>query len=57
MLYRNKKNGKLYSVIGQAINCTNAQDGQRMVIYELPGCDFTFVRCLYEFQEKFEEVK
>lgn len=57
MLYRNKKNGKIYILIAEAINCTNAQDGQKMYIYKQDDCPLTFVRSQEEFHEKFEEVK
>ena len=59
MLYRNKKKGTLYKLIGTAINCTNAQDGQIMLIYEPfeQGDEpLIFVRERQEFYEKFEFV-
>ena len=57
MLYRNKKKGTLYKLIGTAINCTNAQDGQIMLIYEpVEGEHLVFVRERNEFYEKFELV-
>ena len=34
MIYKNKKKGTLYKIIGSVINCTNAQDGQEMFLYE-----------------------
>lgn len=55
--YRNKKNCKIYTVTGEALNCTNAQDGQEMLIYKVSDCDLTFVRSKEEFYEKFEFVK
>ena len=55
--YRNKKNGKIYTVTGEALNCTNAQDGQEMFIYNVKDCELTFVRSKEEFNEKFERVK
>ena len=55
--YRNKKNGKIYTVTGEALNCTNAQDGQEMFIYNVDDCELTFVRSKEEFNEKFEFVK
>ena len=59
MLYRNKKKGTLYKLIGTAINCTNAQDGQIMLIYEpyeQKEEHLVFVRERNEFYEKFELV-
>lgn len=56
MKYKNKKNGKIYTVIGEALNCTNAQDGQKMYIYTVEDSDLTFVRSIDEFNEKFEKV-
>ena len=55
--YRNKKNGKIYTVTGKALNCTNAQDGQEMFMYKVDDCNLTFVRSKEEFNEKFEFVK
>ena len=55
--YRNKKNGKIYTVTGEALNCTNVQDGQEMFIYNVDDCELTFVRSKEEFNEKFERVK
>jgi len=58
MLYKNKKNGKLYGTIGTALNATNAQDGQAMILYApLEENTVPFVREHAEFFEKFEEVK
>ena len=45
------KTGNKYVVIGECLNCTNAQDGQEMVIYFRDGR--TFVREKTEFLEKF----
>lgn len=56
---RNRKNGKRYSAFNLVINCTNAQDGQKMVLYQ--DCsDPTagpFVRELQEFLAKFDIVE
>lgn len=46
------KTGYEYTVVGEAINCTNANIGQCMVIYQRAGK--TFVREIREFQEKFK---
>lgn len=51
-IYKNKKTGKEYKVLFTAINCTNAQDGQEMVVYLGEGK--IFVREINEFFEKFE---
>jgi len=53
-----KKTGNRYMVIGECLNCTNANDGQEMVIYT--NSDYkVFVRERAEFLEKFirEESK
>ena len=55
--YRNKKNGKIYTVTGNALNCTNAQDGQEMFMYKVDDCNLTFVRSKEEFYEKFEKLE
>lgn len=58
MIWRNKKKGTLYKVVGKCINCTNAQDGQLMIMYESLGDDnLTFVREEKEFIEKFEKFE
>ena len=54
MLYRNKKKGTIYYVTGSCINCTNAQDGQRMILYT--DGENNFCREEKEFYEKFEIV-
>jgi hypothetical protein len=55
-IFKNKKTGKLYDVCtsDDIINTTNANDGQRMIIYT-DGEKF-FVREIVEFCEKFERV-
>ena len=56
-VWKNKKNGKLYRILYYSvINTTNAQDGQKMVVYENMEGQI-FVREQKEFYEKFEEVK
>jgi hypothetical protein len=59
--FKNNKTGCLYYVIDFAINSTNAQDGQNMVIYKAvplysPGSDKIFCREFKEFINKFTEV-
>lgn len=51
---RHLKTGKLYKVIGEAVDCTNATDGRHMVIYQRD--EMVFVREASEFMEKFEAV-
>lgn len=58
MLFRNKKTGKMYDMLYKAIDCTNARDGTRVVVYRKHE-DYSgvvFVRELEEFYEKFEIV-
>ena len=53
MFFQNKKTKGIYKVLyEEAINCTNAQDGQIMVIYT--NGKEVFVREQKEFQEKFD---
>lgn len=56
-IYVNKKNGKKYLVLGNVINCTNVQDGQKMILYKSTeiGDDEVkyFVREEEEFFNKF----
>ncbi len=56
--FRNKKNGNIYDVIREdVINCTNANDGDVMVLYKNNNYpDKIFVRERNEFYIKFEEV-
>lgn len=55
MYFKNKKNGKLYYVVGEAINVTNAQDGQKMYIYRAAEGDSPiYVRSIEEFNLKFD---
>lgn len=58
-VYRHKKSGKLYAVEALVTNCTNAQDGERMVLYRAHHASLTpklFAREIKEFLEKFEVV-
>lgn len=48
------KTGRIYTVVGEAIDATNATQGRVMVIYERDGR--RFVRDAYEFQEKFAAI-
>lgn len=48
----NKKNENIYQVIGTVINATNANDGQKMVLYFCKEGN-GYVRSLEEFKEKF----
>jgi hypothetical protein len=59
-MYKNKKTGNLYGVLGEAINSTNAQNGQIMVSYFTldENVEYKiFVREKNEFLEKFTAVK
>lgn len=49
---KNHKTEGIYLFIGEAINATNAQDGQRMAAYVQDGT--LYVREMDEFKEKFE---
>lgn len=52
MLYKNKKNGKLYTYLNTCINATNSLDGQQMVLYTKDN--LLFVREKSEFFNKFD---
>lgn len=55
MKYRNLKKGTIYEVLQtNVINCTNAQDGQKMVLYT--NGELTFYREEGEFYQKFEKI-
>jgi len=52
--WRNIKNGNLYRVLHHAVDCTNARDGQDVIVYcpdDRP--DFICVREKAEFEAKF----
>lgn len=55
-LYTNNKTGDDYSLLNnEAINTTNAYDGERMVIYrKYKGSGQVFVRTYVEFHSKFK---
>jgi hypothetical protein len=53
--YRNKKNGKIYIVLGEVIDCTNERDGTICVLYN--DGQKLFVKEKNEFFEKFEVVE
>jgi hypothetical protein len=55
MTYKNKKTGNLYRYLAMAVNATNTNDGELMVVY--CPCDnehSIYVRNEAEFYEKFE---
>lgn len=52
-LWRNLKNGKLYFVIAEGKDATNARDGADVIVY-WTGAGGVFVRDRSEFLEKFE---
>jgi hypothetical protein len=47
-----KKTGNEYTVTGEILNCTNAQSGQTMIIYQRNSV--SFVRAWREFLRKFD---
>lgn len=55
-LYKNNKNGNLYKIISDAIDCTNERDGLMVVVYSPYGSKKLYVREESEFFEKFIEV-
>lgn len=59
--YKHIKSGKIYEIIGEAMNATNDRDGQIVVIYrqhfaeqKLAKKGKFYVRDIVEFHEKFE---
>ena len=58
-IYRNNKNKKLYEILTEdLINCTNANDGQEMVLYvSLEAAEKKFCREKKEFFEKFTKAE
>ena len=51
--FKHIKTGKIYNAVGCAINATNANDGQTMVVYRNDDNNY-FTREINEFKEKFE---
>ena len=50
----NNKNKNIYFIINEdIINCTNSQDGQKMVLYSTIDFKMFFVREINEFNNKF----
>ena len=55
--YRNIKNGNVYCVVNQAIDCTNERDGTEVIIYyPESNKDFLCVREKKEFLVKFIKI-
>lgn len=55
--FRHEKTGHKYVRLGVATNCTNAQDGQKMVLYKRADTDGPiFAREFNEFYEKFTMI-
>jgi hypothetical protein len=57
-IWQHIKTGNIYLVLGNSINCTNAQDGQMMIRYMELSFDprLEFVRLESEFVEKFRQL-
>jgi len=56
-IFRNKKNGKLYKILYEAIDCTNHRDEEKTIVYTPvyeDGEVKIFVREKSEFIHKFE---
>ena len=57
MLYKNKKNNENYIVLDISNNQTNCRNEEIMVIYQNIKGGKIYPRNIFEFAEKFEEVK
>lgn len=56
--WKNNKTGEFYSLIAQAIDCTNSRDGTPVVIYSPEHEPHRiFVREVGEFEAKFTQVE
>lgn len=56
--WKNKKNGKVYEVLQEALDCTNRRDGEKVFIYQpIDKRDLYFVREQEEFFKKFERTE
>lgn len=56
LIYKNKKKGTLYSIIGLAIDATNSRDGTKVIVYKSCDDGALYVREEDEFVLKFEMV-
>lgn len=54
---RNKKTGKTYLKLDDAVDCTNERDGTPVVIYTDDDFEDIYVRAAVEFAEKFEDIQ
>lgn len=55
--FRHKKTGNIYLVQGLIVNATNAQNGQKMVLYTRADiASDHYARELTEFNERFESI-
>lgn len=54
--YLHRKSNKIYTLLCTCINCTNAQDGQIMVMY-MNNEGMLFVREQSEFIKKFIKIE
>lgn len=58
MVYTHKKTGNLYTLLSEAIDCTNSRDGTRVAIYSpIEDPSKIYVRELAEFKDRFEFAK
>ena len=57
-MFKNNKTGNKYAALNTAIDCTNSQNEQYMVVYTPVDClnDAWYVRSSAEFFMKFTEV-
>jgi len=56
--WKNKKNGNIYEILEEAIDCTNVRDGVKVFIYQpIDKKESYFVREQEEFFQKFEQMK
>lgn len=56
--WKNKKNGKVYEVLQEALDCTNRRDGEKVFVYQpIEKRDLYFVREQEEFFKKFERTE
>lgn len=56
--WKNNKTGRIYSLIAQAIDCTNSRDGTTVLIYSPEDApENIYVREVTEFEMKFTQIK
>ena len=56
--WKHNKTGRIYSLIAQAIDCTNSRDGTPVIIYSPEDApENLYIREVGEFETKFTQIQ